>query len=88
MPITIKPTEMRYRDEEGEYHGLNAVAERTTAEMIAQVAESIPQDYSTLSSTVAGLVTDVGHLDEVCKTLAASKISGTDDDYVITVSGV
>ena len=53
MPVTIHSANMKYRNGDGEYVGINGVAERTIAEMIAEVAESIPSDYTTISKSLS-----------------------------------
>lgn len=40
MPVTIKNTKMKYKDSNGEYVGVNAVAEQTTAEMVADIEDA------------------------------------------------
>lgn len=57
MPITIRTTEMAYKDNSGQYVGINGVSERTTAEQIAAVEAAgehvledvIPHDWTELS---------------------------------------
>lgn len=57
MPITLRTTEMAYRDNSGQYVGINGVSERTTAEQIAAVEAAgehvledvIPHDWTELT---------------------------------------
>lgn len=37
MPITLKTGMMSYKDDNGEYHGINVVSDNTTAQQIAQI---------------------------------------------------
>lgn len=70
MPITIKSTELKYKNPStGQYQGIDAVAERTTSEQCAlieakgaETIASIPSDYTTLSDTVDDLTSDVSDL--------------------------
>jgi hypothetical protein len=63
MPITIKSTELKYKNPStGEYQGIDAVAERTTSEQCAlieakgaETIASIPSDYITLANNVSDL---------------------------------
>lgn len=62
MPITIKSSLMQYRDSNGDYVGVDAVSERTTAEYLSAIEEkgettleSIPEDYTVLSDDVENL---------------------------------
>lgn len=63
MPITIKSTELKYKNPTtGQYQGVDAVAEMTTSEQCAlieakgvETRASIPSDYTTLSDTVNDL---------------------------------
>lgn len=59
MPITIKSSLMQYRDSNGDYVGVDAVSERTTAEYLSAIEdkgettlESIPEDYTALNNEV------------------------------------
>ena len=59
MPVTIKVSQIKYKDNNGNYVGINGVAEQSTQEEIAaieakgaQTIASIPADYTTLSNTV------------------------------------
>lgn len=68
MPITIKSSRMQYRKSNGDYVGVDAVSERKTAEMIADIEEkgeetidSIPSDYTTLSNDVRYLKSATGN---------------------------
>ena len=61
MPVTIKSAFIKYKDGQGQYVGIDSVAETTTAEQVAaieakgeEVLESIPADYSTLAAAVGG----------------------------------
>lgn len=49
MSVVIKSIQIQYKDEQGEYHGINSVSEKTTADQIAaieaagqEVIESLP----------------------------------------------
>ena len=63
MPITIKSTELKYKNPStGNYQGIDAVAETTTSQQCAlieakgvETRASIPSDYTTLSDTVDNL---------------------------------
>ena len=63
MPITIKSTELKYKNPStGNYQGIDAVAETTTSQQCAlieakgvETRASIPSDYTTLSDTVDDL---------------------------------
>lgn len=60
MPITIKSTELKYKNPStGQYQGIDAVAETTTSQQCAlieakgaETIASIPNDYTTLSNAV------------------------------------
>ena len=60
MPITIKSTELKYKNPStGQYQGVDAVAEMTTSEQCAlieakgaETRASIPSDYTALSDAV------------------------------------
>ena len=64
MPITIKSTELKYKNPTtGQYQGIDAVAETTTSEQCAlieakgvETRASIPSDYTTLSDAVNNLM--------------------------------
>ena len=69
MPITIKPAIMKYKDANGNYIGVDVVAESTTAEQMSaieakgeEVIESIPSDYTELSDDVRDLKSAVGDI--------------------------
>lgn len=62
MPITIKSNTFKYKKPEGDYSGIDVIAERTTSEQIASIQnaaaaarESIPEDYTALSDDVSDL---------------------------------
>ena len=66
MPVTIKVDEIKYKNSQGQYVGINGVSERTTSEEIADIwkaaeetRESIPADYTELSDDVQDLKTAV-----------------------------
>ena len=59
MPITIKTANMKYKNSEGEYVGVNAISDNTTAEQLARIEDkgdeviaSIPSDYTALETQV------------------------------------
>lgn len=80
MPITIKSTELKYKNPStGQYQGIDAVAERTTSEQCAlieakgaETIASIPSDYTTLADDVRDLN---GALNTVCLRAAVKTIS-------------
>ena len=53
MPVTIKSAYIKYKDGQGQYVGIDSVAETTTAKGEA-VLERIPADYSALAAAVGG----------------------------------
>ena len=62
MPIAIKTVNLKYKNAQGQYVGVNTVGETTTAEQIAaieakgeEVIESIPSDYSALTDEVGNM---------------------------------
>ena len=63
MPITIKSTELKYKNPStGNYQGIDAVAETTTSQQCAlieakgiETRATIPSDYTTLSDNVTAL---------------------------------
>lgn len=63
MPITIKSTELKYKNPStGQYQGVDAVAETTTSEQCAlieakgvETRASIPSDYTTLSDAITSI---------------------------------
>lgn len=63
MPITIKSTELKYKNPStGQYQGIDAVAETTTSQQCAlieakgaETIASIPSDYTTLANNVSDL---------------------------------
>ena len=61
MPVTIKSAYIKYKDGQGQYVGIDSVAETSTAEQVAaieakgeEVLESIPAGYSALAAAVGG----------------------------------
>ena len=59
MPVTIRQATVSFKDQNGDYIGLNTLAQQTTQEMISDIEDardaaldSIPADYTALSTTV------------------------------------
>lgn len=70
MPITIKTGVMKYKDQNGNYNGFNAIAQEGTEEQLAQITakgqevlESIPEDYTELAGDVSELKSAVTTLE-------------------------
>lgn len=83
MSITIKTSQAKFKDESGQFVEINALAEKSLQDTLRDiedkgnaVKDSIPEDYSSLSSTVFALEQDVSTLE--------TEISST----VKTVNGV
>lgn len=83
MSITIKTSQAKFKDESGQFVEINALAEKSLQDTLRDiedkgnaVKDSIPEDYSSLSSTVSTLEQDVSTLE--------TEISST----VKTVNGV
>lgn len=62
MPVTIKTVNLKYKNSQGQYVGVNTVGETATAEQIAaieakgaEVIGSIPPDYSALTDEINGM---------------------------------
>ena len=62
MPVTIKTANLKYKNSQGQYVGVNTVGETAKAEQIAaieakgeEVLESIPADYSALTEAVGNM---------------------------------
>ena len=62
MPVTIKTANMKYKNSNGEYVGVNAVSDNTTAQQLAliqnkgtEVKASIPLDYTALTTKVGNV---------------------------------
>lgn len=68
MPITIRKNNIKIKGQDGEYHGLDVLADNTTAEEIAaiqakgqEILDSLPADYTDLSEDVAELQTQISN---------------------------
>lgn len=69
MPITIKSTELKYKNPStGQYQGVDAVAEMTTSEQCAlieakgvETRASIPSNYTALSDQVNAIDSKLGY---------------------------
>ena len=48
MPLTLKTTELQYKDSHNVYHGINAVAEKPTADVIADLDAAIEERQDTV----------------------------------------
>ena len=59
MPVIIRSADMKYKDSQGRYIGVNAVAERATADMIADIEEVAAQQRMAIEEAGAGTIEDV-----------------------------
>lgn len=53
MPVTIKSSMFQYKDTNGEYVGVDAIADKTTAEQVAQVNSAISAKITEMASATA-----------------------------------
>lgn len=87
MPITIKSTELKYKNPStGQYQGVDAVAEMTTSEQCAlieakgaETRASIPNDYTALSDQVNAIDSKLGY-----ETVTITSTS----PYIVNAGGV
>lgn len=59
MPVIIRSADMKYKDSQGRYIGVNAVAERATADMIADIEEVAAQQRMAIEEAGAETIEDV-----------------------------
>lgn len=93
MPITIKSSLMQYRDSNGDYVGVDAVSERTTAEYLSAIEDkgettldSIPEDYTTLNNEVEDLKSALNNVGIDVLPLYKGKVSIVDGEYSYNTS--
>ena len=87
MPFTIKQGLMKYRDENGEYHAINTVAEKTTAEMVAEIEQVGEDTVDSVQDQVDDIVADAqeavntleSQKNTIAQTVASMAELGTDD---------
>ena len=79
MPVIIKTREMQYKDNAGVYHGINAVAEKKTSEIIADMDDAV----QAMQEAADGI-------DAQRETMIASiaSVAGQGTDTTLTQSGV
>lgn len=59
MPITLKQGMMAYRDNEGEYHDINVVAEATTANQIAAIQSAGTSAITSVQAAEASAISSI-----------------------------
>lgn len=59
MPITLKQSLISYKDNNGEYHGINTIGEATTAEQVASIQAAGTQALSSVQTAKNQAVTTV-----------------------------
>ena len=67
MPVNIKVTEMKYKNGQGEYVGINGYSERSTAEQIAEIEQKGAEVYASIPENYSALNTAVKNLSEIAK---------------------
>ena len=86
MPVTIKKSVFKYKNQNGQYVNVDMAAERPLAEQIAEieaagedVLESIPSDYTELEGRVDDLETDLA--------VEVQRASGVEADLTTGLAG-
>lgn len=90
MPVTIRTTDMKYKDSQGNYVGINGVAERTTAEMIADVEAAGADTIADVQQAIAASQAALDGIDAQRNTMIAAiaSVAGQGTDTTFTQSGV
>lgn len=93
MPVYIKSNKLRYKKENGEYVGVDVVAEQTTQELIERITEkstevisSIPSDYTELSNKVDALEVSAAESEDRLDAISSAEI--TDEGKVLAVKTI
>lgn len=90
MPVTIRTTDMKYKDSQGNYVGINGVAERTTAEMVADVEAAGADTIADVQQAIADSQAALNGIDAQRNTMIAAiaSVAGQGTDTTFTQSGV
>ena len=90
MPVNIRTTDMKYKDSQGNYVGINGVAERTTAEMVADVEAAGADTIADVQQAVAASQAALDGIDAQRNTMIAAiaSVAGQGTDTTFTQAGV
>lgn len=101
MPLTLRTTELQYKDSHNVYHGINAVAEKPTADVIADLDAAIEERQDTVEGILDAQETRgtqitsaaqsaVDGIEGQKNTMIASiaSVAGMGTDTTLTQSGV
>ncbi len=97
MPLTLRTTELQYKDSHNVYHGINAVAEKPTADVIADlnaainnVADQINAQKTRADEIIEDAQTAVDNIDAQRGTMIAAiaDAAGLGTDTTFTQQGM
>lgn len=90
MSVIIKTSEMQYKDNNGVYHGVNAIAEKKIADQVAALDAAIDAQESRISTDISQMQSAVDDIESQRQTMIAAiaSVAGQGTDTTLTQSGV
>lgn len=87
MPLTLKTTELQYKDSHNVYHGINAVAEKPTADVIADLDAAIEERQDTVDGILDAQETRGAQITSAAQS-AVDGIEGQKNTMIASIASV
>lgn len=90
MSVIIKTSEMQYKDSNGVYHGVNAVAEKKIADQVAEIDAALTAQETRIATDISTMQSAADRIESQRQTMIASiaSVAGQGTDTTLTQSGV
>lgn len=79
MPVVIKTSEMAYKDNLGNYHGINAIAEKKIADQISDLDTAITEQETRINNDLSAMSTAVSNTENRIDADISQMYSDVDD---------